>query len=432
MSLPENNRRQFLRTALYSQLGLLALAKTACTQQPGPAAESGGAAGTRLGATQWPGGVRVTPDDLRTMQQGSYVLHARRGELARLPIEKYLLPHDPQGHVQAVSVARGPDGAIYVKQRTLWCKSTDGGRSWSSYKEEPKEGPGAFAVLADGTFLTIPNSASGEKTDPLPIWASTDEGRSWTTVSEIELAADYHARYVYTLFRLPDDTLLAGVQGSNLRHDEDWNWLSGKASLLLYRSEDRGATWQGPSKVCDWGSEGGMVQTASGKLLAAIRHQRPTLPSDPPDLIENTAQAYRETFGKYPTFPYKHVFLADSEDEGRSWKNFRQLTTVFGQCYGYPVALGDGTAVVIHDHRYPRDLSTGRALISRDEGDTWEDEAYYMYYGLGVSGYNQSVSLEDDTILTVAGICNDLESRSRWDGATGKSQLWSIRWKPVS
>jgi hypothetical protein len=170
---------------------------------------------------------------------------------------------------------------------------------------------------------------------------------------------------------------------------------------------------------------------ASGKLLATIRYQRPLLPDDPPDILEQTGQWHKEAFGKLPTFPYKHIFLADSEDEGRSWKNLRQLTTAFGQCNGFPAGLSDGTAVVVHDHRYPREISAGRAMVSPDEGETWNDEVYYAYYGEGEAGYNQSVVLPDDLILTVAGTCDALEVRERWDGATGKSDIWAIRWKLV-
>jgi hypothetical protein len=214
--------------------------------------------------------------------------------------------------------------------------------------------------------------------------------------------------------------------------DGEWtNWVSGTGSLFVYYSMDEGASWQGPAKICDWGSEGGIASMASGKLLAAIRFQRPSLPDDPPDLIEKTGRWNKEASGKLPSFPYKHVFLADSEDRGRSWQNVRQLTTAFGQCHGFPAALSDGTAIVIYDHRYPRELSTGRAMVSPDEGKTWKDEVYYAYYGLGVSGYNQSLVLEDDLILTVAGTSDELKAAEVWDGATGKSDIWAIRWKLV-
>ena len=212
--------------------------------------------------------------------------------------------------------------------------------------------------------------------------------------------------------------------------DEWWKWVSGKKSLSVCHSTDQGESWQDPVKICDWGSEeGGIARMASGKLLATVRYQRPSLPDDPPDLIEKTGQWHKEAFGKLPAFPYKHVFLADSEDEGRSWQNLRQFTTAFGQCYGFPAGLSDGTAVVVYENRYPREISTGRAMVSPDEGKTWNDEVYYAYYGLGIAGFNQTVVLEDDVMLTVAGTCDELESRRSWNAAIGKCNTWAIRWK---
>ena len=68
--------------------------------------------------------------------------------------------------------------------------------------------------------------------------------------------------------------------------------------------------------MCEWGCEERITRMASRKLLATIRYQRPTLPDVPPDLIEKTGQWHKEAFGKLPDWPYKRVFLADSEDKG--------------------------------------------------------------------------------------------------------------------
>ena len=53
-------------------------------------------------------------------------------------------------------------------------------------------------------------------------------------------------------------------------------------------------------------------------------------------------------------------------------------------------------------------------MISFDEGQTWEDEAYYLC----IPDKSQSVALNDDVILTIT-------------GAQGLS-LKAIRWKPKS
>ena len=58
------------------------------------------------------------------------------------------------------------------------------------------------------------------------------------------------------------------------------------------------------------------------------------------------------------------------------------------------------------------------------------DGYIYVYYGLGVSGYNQSIVLEDDVILTVVGTSDNLEAKS-WQDWVGTCDTWAIRWKLV-
>ena len=70
-------------------------------------------------------------------------------------------------------------------------------------------------------------------------------------------------------------------------------------------------------------------------------------------------------------------------------------------------------------------------MISYDEGQTWEDEVYYMYFGSATAGYSQSVVLGDDLILTVAATTEHLPGLGSWDACIGNSDLMAIRWKPV-
>ena len=77
-------------------------------------------------------------------------------------------------------------------------------------------------------------------------------------------------------------------------------------------------------------------------------------------------------------------------------------------------------------------MPSGRATISHDEGRTWEDEVYCTHYGDPISGYSQSVVLDDGTILTIAGTCDYLPSAMDWGAATGHTDMTAIRWRPVS
>jgi len=293
------------------------------------------------------------------------------------------------------------------------CRSRDGGRNWE-ISPRPENMVGTFQILSDGTFVAVKDA--GEKNPSgILVWGSADQGRTWRQLSEIANPAKCERRFPGTLARLPDDTLVVPVESRAHMIDPAY----------VHSSSDGGRTWSGPTGFnTETGFLGGhcyetmIAPMASGKLVAVIRYHGAVVPQWP--LVDPARRAY-----------YKTVFLADSDDGGKTWDRFRQLTNYHGQCHGYGVGLSDGTFMVAYDHRYPRDLSTGRAMISRDEGETWEDEVYYLYYGDGTSGFSQSLVLDDGMILTVGGITHELESRRSWAGATGKSELWAIRWKPV-
>lgn len=182
---------------------------------------------------------------------------------------------------------------------------------------------------------------------------------------------------------------------------------TGRDTLLLYRSADSGKSGQGPHPLADWSSEGGIVVTPSGTLLATLRYQRGQRPGDRPHT------------GKRGL---KHLFLADSSDKGLTWQNLRPLTTVYGQCYGCPAVQSDGTVAVIHDTRYGPGHRGSRAMVSFDEGKTWADEVYYFTDTEDRAEPGSSVVLEDDTILSIVG------ADTTWQGPI---DLFAIRWKPV-
>ena len=126
---------------------------------------------------------------------------------------------------------------------------------------------------------------------------------------------------------------------------------------------------------------------------------------------------------------YKTVFLADSDDLGDTWKDLRPLTNVHFQSHGFGVGLSDGSVVVTHDHRSPPGTEGNKAMISHDEGRTWEDEVYYVSFATvpeGQAGFSESVVLEDDTILTIAATS---DMPVTWPGTRPVADVWAVRWK---
>jgi hypothetical protein len=362
------------------------------------------------------------------MQAGDYILHAYNGVLRKVSVEKIRLPLDPAGHVQWLGMALAPGGTIYASQKTIISRSTDGGRTWEHLKRDhwwklmqrdptrAESGGWLLQVNGNGRLLNIDH--------PLPVvWASDNDGETWERIGQIDVTPFVNVVAGYTMARLSDGTLLLPIQSRDaFRVSEDWaNLIFGGITTWIFRSKDGGYTFPYRSVLGDWCHEVNIAVLPSGRLLAVIRYQRPCLPEDPPDLLECTGAA---VFGS--SFPYKHVFLADSVDGGVTWTNFRQLTTVFGQCHGSAVGLSDNRVVVVHDHRYPREVASGRAMVSYDGGQTWADEVYYLCHG-NAAGFSQTVTLDGKELLTLIGSCyGDVGA---WDSCIGRSHFVLIRWR---
>ena len=369
------------------------------------------------------GGVDVpSVDVLKQMHDDQYILHAAGGKLTRVPVEKTLLPHSDDMSPQGTHVDVGPDGTVYVKQSQVLCKSTDGGRTWTSRSlVGMADVPGGhWRVLRDGTFIGVDCSTGPDARDPAVVWVSQDEGITWTKRAEIPVEMNlpdgrpYTERYTHRgLNRLQNDTLLWTV---DIRDTP--TTMNG---CYTFRSMDEGNTWQGPILMIDWGSEGAAVLVPSGRVFATMRYQRPPLPAD-------TEEMMRLMDGTDAGRGFKNVFVMESADGGQTWSPPRMLCTVYGQTFGYPAVQSNGTVVVIHDTRYGPGPPGSRAMISRDEGRTWLDEVYYLDSTTFTGSYSASMVFADDTILS---ICGSSQAPGSWDGVRDNTDIYAIRWQPV-
>ncbi len=369
------------------------------------------------------GGVDVpSAEVLKQMHDSQYILHAAGGKLTRVPVEKTLLPHSNDMSPQGTHVDVGPDGTVYVKQSQILCKSTDGGRTWTSRSLTDLEDlPGGhWRVLQDGTFIGVDCSTGPEARDPAVVWVSQDEGITWTKRAEIPVEMNlpngtpYTERYTHRgLNRLQDDTLLWTVDIRNTPTTMN--------GCYTFRSTDGGNSWQGPILMIDWGSEGAAVLVPSGRVFATMRYQRYPLPSD-------TEEMMRPMDGTDKGRGFKNVFVMESADGGQTWSPPRMLCTAYGQTFGYPAVQSDGTVVVIHDTRYGPGPPGSRAMISRDEGKTWLDELYYLDSTTFTGSYSASMVFADDTILS---ICGSSQAPGSWDEVRDNTDIYAIRWRPV-
>jgi hypothetical protein len=352
-------------------------------------------------STENMGGVVITPDQLSDMQAGDYILHARDGVLKQVEVEKIRMPLDPQGHYQGLNLVLAPDGTIYAAQHTIISKSTDGGKTWEHLNRDPAAfGFNGWLLQANNQGQLINITQHGEE-QPTSVWVSDDEGETWEQSSEIDVAPFENTVAGASLTRLSDGTILLPIK----KRDEPF--YEATNPMYVFVSNDGGQTFPDRYLLSDYGNEVNIAELFPGRLLAVIRYQ-----PGPPDRPESN----------------KTVFLADSGDGGLTWTNLRQLTTVHGQCHGAAVGLSDNRAVVAYDHRYPRELGTGRAMVSDDNGESWHDEVYYLCHG-HVAGFPRHISLDGEEILTFIGSCyGDV---SKWENATGHSHFCIIRWRPV-
>lgn len=364
------------------------------------------------------GGVTVQAADLAAMQASNYILHARDGELTRVPVEKVRLPRDPQGHVQRLCLVQAPNGTIYAAQYTLLHKSADGGATWEHLERDPEVCRG-WRVQFDGDGVML-NVCPGE---PSTVQASDDEGGTWRPVGQIDIGPPDVPSLGFSMTRLDDGTLLVLVLvGSDQVGNREAAQLM-PATCRIYRSQDGGRTWPEYLVLGNWCCEVNVAQLPSGRLLVTIRYQRPLLSDDPADLLEQTGA---NVVGA--NNPYKHVFVAHSDDRGQTRTTPRQVATVFGQCYGDGVGLSQNRAVIVTDHRYPRDMSSARTVVSLDGGETWQDEVYYLSHGRA-AGYAVTISLDGEEMLTLTGSCyGDVSS---WNNCTGRTDFAIIRWMLV-
>ena len=60
---------------------------------------------------------------------------------------------------------------------------------------------------------------------------------------------------------------------------------------------------------------------------------------------------------------------------------------------------------------------------------SWEDKVHYLDRTTFAGTYSESVVLDDDTILTVAGYS---DGGTGWDSAVGNTHFRAIRWRPVN
>ena len=336
-------------------------------------------------------------------------------------------------------IGRTSDGTIYAaiaNESVVLLASADEGLTWTRINDDlPK---GSFAVLRDDSFIsagTDPNEQGGMS---MAFYRSTDRGRSFDRIAALDPAPFHNLFGDGNIIELQDGTLLSPVQYMDKcdLEPEQLNqmYLGGLwvrvAAQYMIRSDDHGQTWQSGMDTHFWsalldshlnvfglGPHGGnpgpggtfpgcwetnLTQLPNGRVMAVLRHSGPPQPWH-----HDVAQAWNagepDTHGRM----FRTVVLSDSDDGGVTWQPMRPVADADGRAMlqmndtnGEVLPLPDGRLLLVYVRREPNDVMQLMALISDDNGQSWQPDAYRLQAGFG---YPRSLALGDGTIITVTG-----------------------------
>ncbi|MDP7398574.1 MAG: sialidase family protein [Lentisphaeria bacterium] len=353
------------------------------------------------------------------------ILYSRDGEIHELPAERTRLPlYATEGRWNFTIT---PDNRIYLMVASAknnltneLMRSGDGGRTWDVLQVTRA----VHSVLPDGSFLAV-----DPENDRLVLHRSGDEGRTWQRVGDGPGCFPSGPQHG-PVTQLRDGTLVwpIGLARPGVHH-----------VTYVFRSTDGGRTWSQGYPVCPTG-EPAVIELASGRLLAVVRNNLPPRP----DACEVFFESGHEDPWRLWSMQYgqnmpdnigsvqKNVLLADSDDGGETWTNVRPGSPLLGEMHGSAVELPDGRIVIMHVHRVPWLHGGERARVSRDGGNTWEPETYYLSTVLTYPEYSTNCVLPPELadgkpgmILTVLG------DRPFAVHVERPGLMQAVRWRPL-
>ena len=381
------------------------------------------------------------------------ILYSRNGCIHSLPAERTRLPCYASEGCWNFTITK--DNLIYLMavsppaaNANKLMRSADGGRTWDAL---PVTRP-VHSVLADGSLLTTQaeSGSSWPTADRrLLLYRSRDGGQTWEILGGPgPLPSDPQAG---PITQLRDGTLVLpiGIAVPETIH-----------VTYAFRSTDGGRTWSEGYPICPTG-EPSVIELASGRLLAVVRNNLPPRSDAWPVFLEAPYQdAWRLWAMQYGAFDprrkvrrpselqwhdevhlnpsilgsvQKNVMLADSDDGGVTWTKVRPGSDQLGEMHGSAVELPDGRIVLIYVHRDPWLHGGERARVSRDGGNSWDEEIYYLSTVLTYPEYSTNCVLPPELadgrpgmVLTVLG---DRPNAVHLDRP---GLMQAVRWRPLT
>jgi hypothetical protein len=186
--------------------------------------------------------------------------------------------HGGPGGSPAVSLSRD-DGRTFSPMQVL--------REFGAGQDYRHSGNLALGLADDGALVVLAMAFSGNTTNHIFGWRSSDAGRTWSATDTSALGPDKTGSVFGDIVRLPDGRLLAaGHYRPGAKPHQRGIWIS--------YSSDRGRSWDEPRLIGDIIANEPALTFAGGRLIGLIRS-------------DDTALRWR-------------YWLARSDDLGANWK----------------------------------------------------------------------------------------------------------------
>ncbi len=322
-----------------------------------------------------------------------------------------------------------------VNEYAVFWRSADGGKTWGE-REPRKDVPGrefAATCLADGSLVMTCHFLSQDTNNKAgytysKLFRSGDDGVSW---QELRVGPEGFPPKISTntdrnVFEIPDKTnakkLIAyvGISTSGI-HDKKQDYVS------LWRSADGGQTWDKTLKpdVAGWDDYDGFFgqsytyRSPSGKLLHVVR-------------VDRRGKYWKLgnlKLGQERGDQGDRMMIWKSTDDGRKWSrlNGHGDFGTYGEMYPRFLKLADGRLLftfTVRSNSTDEHALGLRALISYDDGETWDFEHDRLIIddinqGASGGGYGNTVQTKDGALV----------SCYSYRGDDGKTHVEAVRWR---